>query len=62
VTSTLHRSSLRVVARPAPNNLWLAYDSFVLLLQAAHRTKRTIEYYHEEPGDSPARLAQAGRA
>ncbi len=28
----------------------MAYDDFVLSLQAAHRTPRTIEYYHEKLG------------
>ncbi len=42
------RSQLKVIPQKAPSNLWLAYDSFILSLQAAHRTPRTVEYYEEK--------------
>jgi integrase/recombinase XerD len=47
---TGHRSTLAILPRRAVNNLSLAYDSFILSLQAAHRTPRTVEYYHEKLG------------
>jgi integrase/recombinase XerD len=48
MSTTAHRSHLKVLPQRTPNNLWFAYDSFILSLQAAHRTPRTIEYYHEK--------------
>jgi site-specific recombinase XerD len=46
--ATPHRSSLKILPRPATNKLELAYDSFKLSLQAAHRSPRTIQYYDEK--------------
>jgi site-specific recombinase XerD len=45
MTATGHRSHLDGAAA---SRLWLAYDSFILSLEAAHRAERTIAYYHEK--------------
>ena len=45
-----HQSITILPANPSAPKLRLAYDDFILSLQAAHRTPRTIEYYHEKLG------------
>lgn len=51
MSSTLHRSpSLSVLPQRAPSRLSLAYESYLLSLQAARRAPRTLEYYREKLG------------
>lgn len=45
-----HRSITILPANPSVPKLRLAFDDFVLSLQAAHRSPRTIEYYHDKLG------------
>ncbi len=48
MTGTPHRSRLKVLPRRLSASLWPAYDGFMLSLQAARRSPRTIEYCHEK--------------
>lgn len=48
MNSQPHRSIKILPVEPTSPKLRLAYDAFVLSLQAAHRTPRTIEYYNDK--------------
>lgn len=60
MSSTLHRSSLSVLPQRSPSRLSLAYDSFMLSLEAARRSPRTLEYYREKLGPFISWLAESG--
>jgi integrase/recombinase XerC len=55
-----HQSTLKIVSRTAPDKLELAYDSFIISLQAARRTANTIRYYHDFLPPFLAFLREAG--
>lgn len=57
---TPHRSSLKVLPKPAAQPLQEAYDLFLVALRASHRTKRTIEYYCEKLGPFVSWLQDQG--
>lgn len=48
MSATDLRSRLEILSPPLTSPLQLSYDSFILSLQAARRSPRTIEYYREK--------------
>ncbi len=42
------RTQLKVLRSSAQTQLTAAYESFILSQQAAHRSERTIDFYHEK--------------
>lgn len=50
MSTTPHRSNLKLSPRYTPSPAQEAYDAFLLSLRAAHRSRRTLEFYGEKLG------------